>query len=85
MPEICGDAVEYFNPEDSEELADKIKSLSFDTEKRTSLIEKGYERVRKFTWTNSAENHLEILKSLAKRGAAYKCLKETAKTCHACH
>jgi glycosyltransferase involved in cell wall biosynthesis len=55
MPEVAGDAaltVDPFNPTD---IAEAMKRLTDDEELRTSLIAKGHEREKEFTWDKSAK------------------------------
>ncbi len=48
--EVGGTAVEYFNPKDEKELAEKMKKLLQDENLRQSLSEKGKEQTKKFSW-----------------------------------
>jgi glycosyltransferase involved in cell wall biosynthesis len=60
LPEACGDAAEYIEPNNYEQIAEKINLLLIDTIKRKQLIEKGLERVKYFTWEQSAKGHREV-------------------------
>ena len=64
FPEIAGSSALYFSPSDSEELADKMQLLINDNNLRTSLIEAGYNQISKFSWDKSANQHMEVYKSL---------------------
>ncbi len=50
LSEVGGEAVEYFNPRDAEELAKKIKLLLNNENLRQEFIRKGKERAKKFSW-----------------------------------
>ncbi len=60
LPEVCGDAAHYFNPEDIHEMAEKINDILVNTGLRQKLIQKGYEQVKKFSWRRMAEQTLAI-------------------------
>jgi glycosyltransferase involved in cell wall biosynthesis len=64
LPEICGDAVLYFNPYHPKDLADKILCLLKDADLRQSLIKKGKQHIKKYTWEMSLEKHMEVFRSL---------------------
>ena len=50
LPEIYGDAAEYFNPYDVDDMAEKIKRVIGDTRRRETLREKGFKQVEKYSW-----------------------------------
>ncbi len=54
LPEAVGEAGIYFNPFSVDEISESIKRLIEDRTLRESLIEHGYEQVRKFDWRKSA-------------------------------
>ena len=64
MPEVGGDAVLYFNPEDVEEMRDRIYSVLNDSNLRSSMIEKGRERLNYFSWESIANQTIQCYKSL---------------------
>lgn len=64
IPEICGDAVKYFNPYDIDEMAIVISDVINNDQIRNDLITKGLERVKKFTWERCAQKHIEIINDL---------------------
>ena len=64
LPEILGDSALFFNPYNSEEIAEQIYSvLSNDTIKQ-ELIKKGLENVRRFNWKKCAEQTLVVYQSI---------------------
>ncbi|MEO1432504.1 MAG: glycosyltransferase family 1 protein [Cyanobacteria bacterium J06633_8] len=66
MPEVCGDAVLYFNPQSVESIAEGItKSLS-NFELRQKLILAGRERLKKFSWEKTAAGILEVCQMVCK-------------------
>lgn len=60
MPEICQDATLYINPADTSDIKDKILLLLRNENLQRELIEKGLQRVKKFTWEKSAQKHIEL-------------------------
>lgn len=66
LPEVCGDAVLYFDPKDVDGLVKAITSILTDPDLAQSLREKGYERVKQFTWERSAELHNALFERLLK-------------------
>jgi glycosyltransferase involved in cell wall biosynthesis len=60
LPEVGGDAVVYFDPEDPEELAGAIERVLSSEELQLSLKAKGLERAKQFTWEESTRKHVEL-------------------------
>ena len=63
IPEVCGEAALYFNPEDTEDIARKMKSLISNPALRRDLIQKGFENLKRFSWEKTARGTLEGYKS----------------------
>lgn len=64
LPEVGGDAVRYFPDQDGAALQQSVQALLHEPALRQRLIEKGYERLRQFSWENSVQAHLKIYQSL---------------------
>ncbi|OXG03452.1 glycosyltransferase involved in cell wall biosynthesis [Flavobacterium araucananum] len=64
LPEIGGEAVVYFNPQDYVELAKIIKSSIEDSSNNEFLFAEGEKQLEKFTWEKSIEKHLKAFKKL---------------------
>ena len=60
IPEIAGDAAVYFNPYDENEIYAVLQKLINNKELREQLILKGSERVKKFSWENSAREMVKV-------------------------
>ena len=60
LPEIYGDAAHYFDPLDETAMADAINEVLTDKNLRNSLIKKGHEQVKKYSWQRMAEQTLAI-------------------------
>ncbi|WP_316809616.1 glycosyltransferase family 1 protein [Pedobacter agri] len=61
LPEVCGDAALYFDPNDSNELMYQMVKICAEEKLRKDLIEKGYNRIQKFSWHTSAMGLKNIL------------------------
>ena len=57
LPEVAGDSAVLVNPQNPEEVAAAIKELLGDTEKQRSLVEKGYENIKRFDWDKAAREY----------------------------
>jgi glycosyltransferase involved in cell wall biosynthesis len=60
LPEVCGEAGFYVDPNDVSSIADGICKVLTDSELRRGLVEKGLERARLFSWEKTAKETLEI-------------------------
>jgi glycosyltransferase involved in cell wall biosynthesis len=60
MPEICGNAAEYFNPYNSEELSVAINKIVYSDNCRLKLINNSKSNVKKFTWKKCAEKTINV-------------------------
>lgn len=64
LPEVGGDAAEYFDPYKVEDIAQKIEKVLTDKILRDKMIKKGFEQVKKFSWEKSAIKVLDILEEV---------------------
>jgi len=64
MPEILGDAAEYFDPYDVEDIEKTMIKLASNKKLRDELSKKGLERTKKYSWSNTAKETLEVYKSI---------------------
>jgi glycosyltransferase involved in cell wall biosynthesis len=62
LPEVGGNAVLQFNPFDTDDIAKKIMTLLDDAELRKDMISKGQERLKLFSWQNTAVKLIEVFK-----------------------
>jgi glycosyltransferase involved in cell wall biosynthesis len=63
LPEICGAAADYANPDSISELADKITAaLRRPPAKRNCKIRLGLERAQKYTWASSVAQHERLIR-----------------------
>ena len=54
MAEVAGDAALLFDPDDQQAVTESIRRLLRDRELASSLVQRGRERVRMFTWERTA-------------------------------
>jgi glycosyltransferase involved in cell wall biosynthesis len=64
IPEIAGDAALYFDPENPEDMADRIIRGIEQTELRKNLVGRGLERAARFSWTRTAEESLALYREI---------------------
>jgi glycosyltransferase involved in cell wall biosynthesis len=67
MPEIAGDAAQYFDPENQGELISGLRRFATDTQLKAQLRETGFERVKAFSWAATAEQTVAIYRSLLEK------------------
>ncbi|MCX7683140.1 MAG: glycosyltransferase family 4 protein [Anaerolineae bacterium] len=65
LPEVAGDAAILVDPADPEAIASAMLRLLSDSTVRQSLIEKGRENVKRFSWINCARTVLEVIEQIA--------------------
>lgn len=68
LPEAGGDAALYVNPEDTQDIAEKIEKVISDKKLREQMVKKGFEHIKQFSWEKTARQTLEILENVAKKG-----------------
>jgi glycosyltransferase involved in cell wall biosynthesis len=64
LPEVAGDAAEYFEPSSAEDLAAAIERVLNSRERQTELRQKGVERAKQFSWDECARRHGEVYRNL---------------------
>jgi len=64
MPEICENAALYFDPNNSNDIADKIERVLSDGALREQLTQAGPFRAQFFTWEKTAEGLVEVFRRL---------------------
>jgi glycosyltransferase involved in cell wall biosynthesis len=66
MKEILCSSAAYFNAKDRNEIAEKIRNLISNTEEKKNLREKGYQQIKKYSWSKMAEETLKTYKEIIK-------------------
>jgi glycosyltransferase involved in cell wall biosynthesis len=62
IPEVGGDAALYFDPLTEDDIAQALVQVLSNSLLRKSLIAKGYERAKQFSWAETASKTLAIYK-----------------------
>ena len=70
MPEVIGDAAEFFDPFDRDSIASAIQNVVQSQARTNDLIAKGLTRVQQFTWQACAGQHLALYRKLSGTVAA---------------
>lgn len=61
MPEVCGNAVMYINPDNPEDIATKIKVLATDPQLQLDLKLRGVMRAKEFSWDAAIEKTARLV------------------------
>jgi glycosyltransferase involved in cell wall biosynthesis len=64
LPEVCGDAAFYADPQDANSISGAILQVLLDENLRNSLIQKGFDRASTFSWEKSARSHLKVFEEI---------------------
>jgi len=67
IPEIMGDAGILFDPDNIRNMSDKMRAVLTNNRLKMELIKKGQNRVLSFTWEKTAEQTLEVYRSILKQ------------------
>ena len=66
LPEIGGQAASYFNPGSVDQLVEQLSRVISDPELRQRMIREGHTQVRKFQWSNTARQTLDVFRRVAR-------------------
>lgn len=61
LPEVAGDAVKYVDPYDTKSIAEGLIDIAESGPKIDVLVERGSQRLKKFSWKDCAKKTLKIL------------------------
>jgi len=64
LPEILGPAALYFNPDDEADMLSAVLKIFDDKELRDSMISRGLEQVKKYSWWECANQTLQVYKQI---------------------
>lgn len=70
IPEVCGDAAVYVEPEDEASIAAGIRRVLSDPALREELVGRGRERARSYTWEECAARALGVIQEMAAENQA---------------
>lgn len=62
LPEILGDSAIYFDPENVNDIFEKIKYVLDNRKIRKKLVSKGFEQIEKYNWQKMAKEILRVYK-----------------------
>lgn len=68
MPEVAGDAAILVDPLSTDSIAEGLKELALDRNKREDLRGKGLRRAAEFSWEDTAEKTLQVYRDILSRG-----------------
>lgn len=66
IPEVVGDAGEYFDPEHVDSIRVSVENVLQSTERRAELIRKGFKKCAEYSWERCASETLKIYRGLVK-------------------
>ena len=61
IPEVCGEAAIYIDADNTEEMKNAIEALISDEDFRMTLVNKGYENIKRFNWHITATKILNLV------------------------
>ncbi|MGI8785214.1 MAG: glycosyltransferase family 4 protein [Acidobacteriota bacterium] len=64
FPEVAGDAAWWFDPLSSREIAEGIEAILSQPHTRESLRERGFKRVKEFSWKKTAEETVAVYRQV---------------------
>lgn len=64
LPEVAGEAALLVDPLDTAAITGAIKRVSTDADLRATLIGRGFEQIRKFSWDKAAQETLAVLEEV---------------------
>jgi glycosyltransferase involved in cell wall biosynthesis len=64
LPEVVGDAAEIVNPENVFDIARGMREVLLDDERRSQLVEKGFQQARRFSWQRTAQQVLDAYEEI---------------------
>lgn len=62
LREIYGDAALYFDPQNPQDIAEKLNLILSDPKTRSDLVKRGLGQAKKYSWQKMAEETLEVYK-----------------------
>jgi glycosyltransferase involved in cell wall biosynthesis len=68
LPEVCGDAALYADPDDDAGWVRQISNLNREPDLRATMIARGLARAGQFTWRGVAEVYLELMQKVDSDG-----------------
>lgn len=67
MPEVAGECMDYFDPDDAEQMSEVINRLLNDDQRRQDLAQRALRRAQDFSWRHTAQQTALVLKQAARK------------------
>jgi glycosyltransferase involved in cell wall biosynthesis len=67
LPEVCGDAALYVDPNNPQNIADTMQRLLRDETLQQQLRQRGLEHIKQFTWEKCAQETLSVVHTFLRR------------------
>ncbi|MCK5084588.1 MAG: glycosyltransferase family 4 protein [Candidatus Pacebacteria bacterium] len=64
LPEVLGNAAMYFNPKNTEEMAERIKLVLTDKKLYNELKEKGFKQIEKYSWKKMGRETMDVYREI---------------------
>jgi len=64
LPEVAGEAAILVDPRDTEAIAHGLWEIATESELRSGLIERGFNRLKQFSWEKAAKEALDVYESI---------------------
>jgi glycosyltransferase involved in cell wall biosynthesis len=64
LPEVVGEAAEVVNPENVFDIARGMREVLLNAERRSTMVERGFEQARRFSWERTARQVLEAYEEI---------------------
>jgi glycosyltransferase involved in cell wall biosynthesis len=61
LPEICKDGVLYINPNDTNDIINKVKLISSDNKLYKHLTNKAYNISKNYSWDSAFKKYMEVI------------------------
>jgi glycosyltransferase involved in cell wall biosynthesis len=65
IPEVLGEAAEYFDPLEPESIASSIESILYNTHLKQEMVKKGKHQIKKYSWKKMADETYQVYKELS--------------------
>jgi len=66
LPEVCGNAAIYFDPNDTEAMVDAVQRITNDPPLRQAMIDRGFTQASHFSWTRAAAQTWQLYQTLSR-------------------
>ncbi|HXV28479.1 MAG TPA: glycosyltransferase family 1 protein, partial [bacterium] len=64
LPEVAGEAALKVNPEDTDAIFEGMRLFAMDNSARNEFIQKGFQRIKNFSWSKTARETLAVYEAL---------------------